>query len=103
MTDMILHHVDSLLTERIRSLAKERQCSINDVMLSALRKGLGMSVAQEFSESSRDPETLLQLDGHWEAAEQGIIQEAISALAKTRATQFAPERLGHAEPDSGAE
>jgi hypothetical protein len=103
MTDMILHHVDSLLTERIRSLAKERQCSVNEVMLRALRNGLGMSVAQEFSESSRDSESLADLDGDWEAAEQRIFREAISALAQARATQFAPENLLYKARVSGAE
>lgn len=103
MTDMILHHVESLLAERIRALAKERQCSVNDVMLHALRNGLGISAAQEFSETLRDPETLSRLNGNWEDAEQGIFQEAIHALAQTRATQFAPESLGHAERAPGAE
>lgn len=103
MTDMILHHVDSLLTERIRSLARERQCSVNDVLLLALRNGLGMSMAQEFSESTRDPETLSRLTGHWEDAEQGILREAISALARTEPTQFAPESLGYLERAAGAE
>lgn len=103
MTEMILHHVDSLLIERIRSMAKVRQCSVNEVMLSALRKGLGMAVAQEFSESSRDPGTLSQLDGDWEATEQRIFREAISALSQSQATQFAPENLLYEERLADAE
>lgn len=103
MTDMILHHIDSLLAERIRGLAKERQCSINEVMLHALRNGLGISAAQHFSESSREPEALSWLDGQWEDAEQGVFQEAVRALAQTRATQFSPENLVYAECAPGAE
>ncbi|MHB1058566.1 MAG: hypothetical protein ACYC0F_11885 [Rhodanobacter sp.] len=100
---MILQYVDSLLAERIKSLARERQCSINEVMLHALRNGLGISAAQHFSESLRDPEALTVLDGDWEAAEQGVFQEALRALAQTRPTQLAPETIGYGEPAAGAE
>lgn len=100
---MILQHVDSLLTERIRVLARERQCTINDVLLHALRNGLGISAAQGFSESLRDPETLAVLEGQWEATEQGVFQEALRALALTNPTQLAPERIRYGEPATGAE
>ncbi|WP_234411241.1 hypothetical protein [Rhodanobacter thiooxydans] len=100
---MILQHVDGLLTERIRALARDRQCTVNDVMLHALRMGLGISVAQGFSESLRDPETLAVLEGQWEAAEQGAFQEALRALAQTNPTQLAPERIGYGKPAAGAE
>jgi hypothetical protein len=101
--DMILQHVDSLLVERIRSLAKERQCPINDVMLDALRNGLGMSAAQELSETLLDPHTLMVLGGHWEAEERGVFEEALHALAQTPATQLAPENTRVEEPEAGAE
>lgn len=100
---MILQHVDSLLTERIRALAKHRRCSVNDVMLQALRSGLGLSVAHQFSESQLDPDEFGMLDGHWEDAEQGVFQEALRALARTEPTQFAPERIRYDEPAAGAE
>lgn len=100
---MIVHHIDGLLAERIAALAKLRQCSVNDVMLEALRSGLGMSVAQQYSESLRNPNTLAVLDGHWEAAERGVFQEALQALARTRPTQLAPESIRYDEPGTGAE
>ncbi|CAM5493240.1 hypothetical protein RLIN73S_06280 [Rhodanobacter lindaniclasticus] len=101
--DMIVHHIDGLLAERIAALAKLRQCSVNDVMLDALRSGLGMSVAQQYSESLRNPNALTVLDGHWEAAERGAFQEALQALARTRPTQLAPESIRYDEPGAGAE
>ncbi len=100
---MMVRHVDGLLAERIAALAKLRQCSVNDVMLDALRGGLGMSVAQQYSESLRNPNALTVLDEHWEAAERGVFEEALQALAKTRPTQLAPENIRYDEPDSGAE
>ncbi len=103
MPDMILQHVDSLLVERIRSLARDRQCTVNDVMLHALRSGLGMSAAQRCSENLRDPAALTVLDGDWGAAEQGVFQEALHALAQTQPTQLAPENIGYAGGATGAE
>ena len=103
MPDMILQHVDGLLVKRIKALARERQCTVNDVLLQALRNGLGMSAAQGFSESLREPEALTELGGHWEPAEQGVFQEALSALARTLPTQLAPERTRLEGSTPGAE
>jgi hypothetical protein len=100
---MILQHVDSLLAERVRALARDRQWSVNDVLLYALRNGLGLSAAQQFSETRRDPAALIHADDHWEAAEQGAFQEALRALAQTHPTQLAPERIRSAGSGSAAE
>jgi hypothetical protein len=99
--DMILQHVDSLLAERVKALARDRQCSINDVLLHALRNGLGMSPAQQLSETLRESQT--ELDGQWEALEQGVFQEALHALAQTRPTQLAPENIRYVATTTGAE
>jgi hypothetical protein len=101
--DMILQHVDNLLAERVRAMARDRQWSINEVLLHALRNGLGMSAAQQFSESLRDPQALIQPGDHWEAAEQGAFQEALRALAQTHPTQLAPETIRSGDSGAGAE
>lgn len=101
--ELIVQYVDSLLIERIRSLARERHCSSNDVILAALRRGLGVSVAQQYSETRREPQTLNALQGNWEAAEQAVFEDALNALAQTRATQLAPESIRYEEPIRGAE
>jgi hypothetical protein len=90
--DIHIRHIDSLLAERIRSLAKERQWSIDDVVLNALRNGLGMRTAgQVFTETMLDADHLM-LDGQWNAKEQAAFQEAMQALAVTRPTRLAPDR-----------
>ena len=103
MPDMTLQHVDTLLVERVRALARDRQCSTNDVLLYALRHGLGMSVAQQHSETLCDPQALAALEGDWEAAEQGVFQEALYALAQTHPTQLAPESIRFEGSAAGAE
>ncbi|HWU75112.1 MAG TPA: hypothetical protein VN043_01300 [Rhodanobacter sp.] len=103
MPELTVQHVDELLIERIKSLARERRCSVNEVLLDALRYGLNVTAAHQSAESWRDSQVIGELDGHWEAAERGVFQEALLALAKTRPTQFAPESIRYAEPDPGAE
>ncbi|TAL74455.1 MAG: hypothetical protein EPN56_02675 [Rhodanobacter sp.] len=104
MPDMVVQYVDTQLVERIRLLANERQCSMNEVMLFALRRGVGLSTAPQFSESHCDPATLDIRDGGWGAAEQGAFREALRALAQTQPTQFAPEAMGvQAAAGGGAE
>lgn len=103
MPDMILQHVDSLLVERIHALARDRQWAVNDVMLHALRNGLGISAARQLSETLREPQALTELGGEWEAEEAGVFQEALRALAQTQATQLAPENIRSRESMAGAE
>jgi hypothetical protein len=101
--DMLLQHVDSLLIERIKALARERQCTINDVLLDALRHGLGVSAAHGLSETLRDPLALNVLAGHWDAEERGVFEEALHALARTHPTQLAPESARGKDALTGAE
>ncbi|MGP1665673.1 MAG: hypothetical protein ACTS5I_07145 [Rhodanobacter sp.] len=103
MPKLIVQYVDSLFIERIQMLARERCCSNNDVVLGALRRGLGISSAQQYSEGRHEPQALNALNGDWEAAEQAIFDDALQALAQTRATQLAPETIGYDEPVRGAE
>jgi len=90
--DLVIRHIDTLMAERIKALAKERQWSINDVVLNALRSGLGMSAAGQISaETLVDPGSLV-LAGHWDAKEKAAFQEAMQALSLTPPTQLAPEQ-----------
>ena len=98
---MMIRHVDDLLVERIRVLAKERNWSTNDVLLHALRHGLGLSAAQEYSEFARDPDALKELDADWAEAERGVFNEALLALARALPTQLSPEAV-RADRTSGA-
>ncbi|WP_254425104.1 hypothetical protein [Rhodanobacter sp. B04] len=92
-----------MLAERIHSLAKARQWSVNEVLLHALRKGMDISTVQPFSESLLDPHALTEIGSDWEANEKGVFQEALRALTQRSATQFAPENIRVAESAPGAE
>jgi hypothetical protein len=95
MPDLVIRHIDNLMAERIKSLAKDRQWSINDVVLHALRHGLGMTESSNiFAETLLDPGSMTVLGGQWNAREKAVFQEALQALAMAPAEQLAPENLG---------
>nr|WP_279237485.1 hypothetical protein [Dyella sedimenti] len=77
------------MAERIKTLAKERQWSINDVVLHALRHGLGMASSNVFAETMLDPGDLTTLGGHWDSKEKAAFQEAVQALSRTPSSQLA--------------
>ncbi len=102
MPDVMLRYVDGATIERVRSLARERGLSINEIMLYALRHGLDISDAMDLNESEPDAKTLAALPGHWNDGERVVFEEALRALARTRPTQLAPERTRLDQSVSGA-
>jgi hypothetical protein len=91
MPDIMIRHIDRLMAERIKLLAKERQWSINDVVLQALRHGLGVSESNGLhAENLRESRDLTEVNGHWDASERAAFQEAMQALAVARSEQLAP-------------
>lgn len=91
MPDLMIRHIDRLMAERIKLLAKERQWSINDVVLQALRHGLGVSEKNgPFAENMLESTELAFTGGQWDARERAAFQEAVQALAIARPEQLAP-------------
>jgi hypothetical protein len=91
MPDIMIRHIDRLMAERIQLLAKERQWSVNDVVLQALRRGLGVAESNSMlAETSVESRELAKPPGEWDASEQAAFQEAMQALAGARAEQLAP-------------
>jgi hypothetical protein len=91
MPDIMIRHIDRLMAERIKLLAKERQWSINDVVLQALRQGLGVSESSGMhAENMVESRDLTDMTGHWDARERAAFQEAMQALTVARSEQLAP-------------
>jgi len=88
MPDLVVRHIDNVMAERIKTLAKDRRWSINDVVLHALKHGLGLAEgAQPFAETMLDPDTVV-LSGHWDAAERAAFHEAVQALSVAPSSQL---------------
>lgn len=84
MPDLVVRNIDHLLAERIQSLAKARQWSVNDVLLHALRRGLGVAENGAQVETELDVEGLVLHTGLWDPAEQAAFEEAVQALSRVR-------------------
>ncbi|HET7663569.1 MAG TPA: hypothetical protein VFK31_08020 [Rhodanobacteraceae bacterium] len=87
MPDIVVRHIDDAMAERIKTLARERQWSINDVILHGLRYGLGMG-GDAFASHENDFRSVANLSGTWDASETAAFQEALDALASAE-----PERM----------
>ncbi|MBD8882300.1 hypothetical protein ISP25_14055 [Rhodanobacter hydrolyticus] len=84
MPDLVIRQVDHLLAERIRAFAKAREWSLNEVLLHALRRGLGVAENGQHAETSVDADELAMLIGQWNAAEQAVFSETVHALSIAR-------------------
>ena len=88
MPDLVVRHIDNVMAERIKTLAKDRRWSINDVVLHALKHGIGLAEgAQPFAENMLDTDTVV-LSGHWDAAERAAFHEAVQALSVAPSSQL---------------
>ncbi|WP_298194592.1 hypothetical protein [Metallibacterium sp.] len=87
MPDIVVRHIDEALAERIKDLALARKWSLNDVILHALRHGLGMASSDPFT--GREVEFGRQMGAGLDAGEDHAFSEALAALADVPASQFA--------------
>lgn len=88
MPDLVVRQIDHVMAERIKTLAKERRWSINDVVLHALKHGLGLAEGgQPFAETLLDADAVV-LSGHWDAAERAAFHEAVQALSVAPSSQL---------------
>jgi hypothetical protein len=85
--DIVVRHIDEALAERIKDLALARKWSLNDVILHALRHGLGMASSDPFT--GREVEFGRQMGAGLNAGEDHAFSEALAALADVPASQFA--------------
>lgn len=90
MPDLVIRHIDSLMAERIKALAKDRHWSLNDVVLHALRHGLGLSAAGQISSETMLDSGSLVLGGQWDLTEKAVFQEALQALSLARPDRSVP-------------
>jgi len=73
-----------LLAERIQAFTKARQWSLNEVLLHALRRGLGLA------ETPVDAGELTMSAGPWNAVEQAVFRETVQALSIVRGDALLP-------------
>jgi hypothetical protein len=94
MPDLVVRHIDDAMAERIKVLARKRGWSVNEVVLHALRYGLGMAIANPAARTHA-MRKVTQLGGTWDAEETAAFQDALDALAAAEPEQLAGGRGAH--------
>lgn len=82
--DFTIRQIDHGLAERIQALARVRQWTVNDVLLHALRRGLGYTESGARSEALVDVNEPGPDSGSWNATEQAVFSETVRALSLAR-------------------
>jgi hypothetical protein len=90
MPDIVVRHIDDTMVERIKQIARERKWSINDVVLHAMRSGLGLDA--ENLTALREHRSIAKLAGTWQAEESAVFEEALDAMASIPEGQLARRR-----------
>jgi hypothetical protein len=90
--DIVVRQIDQAMVDRIKTLARERSWAINDVIVHALRYGLGLT-GDPFGEHEREFRSIAQLSGTWRSDESAAFKEALDALASADPEKFLEENL----------
>lgn len=77
MPDILVRNIDEQLAERIKVIAREKQWSINDVILQLLKEGLGFAGEDIFRREMHD---IAVLAGTWDPKETAAFRSAVEAF-----------------------
>ena len=79
MPDILVRNIDEQLAERIKAIAREKQWSINEVILQVLKQGLGFSSEDIFKREMHD---IAVLAGAWDPKETAAFRSAVEAFER---------------------
>ena len=82
MPDFLLRGIDNHVAERIKSIARERNWALNDVILQLLKQALGMSDDEIGGSSRSDHQDIATLAGTWDPAESAAFRAALEAFER---------------------
>jgi hypothetical protein len=93
--DILVRNIEEAVAERIKVIARERQWTINEVILHLLHEGLGFSAGDETFR--RDLQDIAVLAGAWDARETAAFRSAVEAFEQRDEHSLFPD--APAEPD----
>lgn len=79
MAELNIKNIDQATFERMRTLANERGCSINELAVRALRYAVGLSSEHVFGQDRQDIATMR---GVWNQHENQAFREAMEAFSQ---------------------
>ncbi|HET6631419.1 MAG TPA: hypothetical protein VFG73_01765 [Rhodanobacteraceae bacterium] len=84
MPDILIRGIDDGTAERIKTVARERRWSINDVILHLLHHGLGIRHGEPLPAPR-----IAHLAGTWDAEETRAFKEAMESFERVPEGRFA--------------
>lgn len=79
MPDILVRHIDDTLADRIKEIAREHQWSLNEAILYALRRGVGLAGDDA---TRRELHDIAMLSGTWESTETAAFRAALDAFER---------------------
>jgi hypothetical protein len=79
--DILVRNIDDATAERIKAIAREREWSINDVIVHVLRHSLGLG-GEDVMRRERDVHDVAVLAGTWDPKEAAAFRTALEAFEK---------------------
>ena len=96
MPDILVRNIDDALAERIKTIARERNWSINEVIVHVLRHSLGFGGEDVVRREIHD---VAELGGTWNPKESAAFRKALEAFEGLEGTPLFVDPLkpgGHA-------
>ena len=91
MAEFQLRDIDAAIAIRVKALARERGCSVNDVFLYLIRDGLGL-LHEETTDSQLQARIVEEVPNQLADDEAAVLQAAMEALEQLPADR-SPFRL----------
>jgi hypothetical protein len=79
--DILVRNIDDAVAERIKAIARERDWSINEVIVYILRHSLGFG-GEDIVRRDRDIHDVAVLAGTWDPREAAAFRTALEAFEK---------------------
>ena len=95
MAEFQLRDIDAAIAIRVKALARERGCSVNDVFLYLIRDGLGL-LEEETTDSQLQARIVEEVPNQLADDEAAVLQAAMEALEQLPADR-SPFRLAGRE------
>jgi hypothetical protein len=75
--DILVRNIEEVVADRIKAIARERELSINEVILHVLKQGLGFGGEDIFRREMHD---IAVLGGTWDPSEAAVFRSAVEAF-----------------------
>lgn len=79
MPDILVRNIDDAMAERIKTIARERNWSINEVIVYILRHSLGLG-GEDIVKREHDIHDVAVLAGTWDPREAAAFRTALEAF-----------------------